>query len=111
MLSACSGAKRGASSIQTMPDGSVIASTSFGSGRRQALSGASRTMAAAVRTLGAEAVPAGAEACALAATAATKRLATAARRRRLAEMGTGVLGNEGSGGEAVGDPSVHLLLE
>ena len=54
MLSACSGAKRGASSIQTMPEGSVIASTSFGSGRRHALSGASRTMSAVVRTLGAE---------------------------------------------------------
>ena len=60
MLSACSGAKRGASSIQTMPDGSVIASTSFGSGRRHALAGASRTMSAAVRTLGAEAAAAGA---------------------------------------------------
>ena len=41
MLSAWRGAKRWASSIQTTPAGSVIASTSFGSGRRQALAGAS----------------------------------------------------------------------
>src|SRR4051812_44634612 len=55
MLAAWCGAKRGASSIQTIPEGSVIASTSFGSGRRQALAGASRRMSAVVRGCGADA--------------------------------------------------------
>jgi len=51
-LAACRGAKRVASSIHTVPVGRVIASTSFGSGVRQALAGASRTMSAEVRGVG-----------------------------------------------------------
>src|SRR3954471_17579553 len=94
MLSACFGAKRGASSIHTVPEGSVIASTSFGSGRRQALAGASLTMSAVVRACGADAAvsPAGAEACACTCAHAAQASAATAKRRVGKRRGTGFLG-------------------
>src|ERR1700712_3424904 len=59
MLAAWCGAKRGASSIHTMPEGSVMASTLSGSGWRQALAGASRRMSTVVRACGTDAAGGG----------------------------------------------------